>query len=117
MATTVIISRDPELHDFADRSGSRDLTWVGTCADLDAALSLPIARVLVDLNVEWDEDLTRCITRCKELGVKSVIAFLHERKGDVAIRAHLAGADRVISQEQLEKEWERLTSAESGNRA
>ncbi|HKK70917.1 MAG TPA: hypothetical protein VKA86_06850 [Candidatus Krumholzibacteria bacterium] len=117
MATTVIISRDPELHAFAARSVPGDLTWVENCADLDSALSLAVTRVLVDLNVEWEEDLTGCIARCKERGVKSVVAFLHERKGDVAIRAHLAGADRVISQAQLEKEWEHLTSAESENRA
>ena len=67
-----------------------------------------MGRVLVDLNVEWEQDLVECIRRCKQHGAPSVIAFLHERAGEIAIRAHLAGADRVIPQTQLEDELEVL---------
>ena len=104
MATTVIISRDAGLREKALHVQGGPVTWVDDCAGLEAALSVPVGRVLVDLNVEWERDLASCIAQCKAHGATSVIAFLHERAGELAIRAHLAGADRVIPQSQLEAE-------------
>lgn len=110
MSTTVIISRDDALRArIARRPGAGAVVWVNDCDALEEALSLAMGRVLVDLNVHWEQDIAECIRRCKSEGhARSVVAFLHERTGDVAIRAHLAGADRVISQAQLETEIDDL---------
>lgn len=110
MSTTVIISRDSALRArVAQHAGAATVVWVDDCRALEQALSLRIGRVLVDLNVQWEQDIAACIRRCKdEGGARSVVAFLHERTGDVAIRARLAGADRVIPQIQLEAEIDEL---------
>ena len=108
MTTTVIISRDDALRARAEELAADRITWVDDCAGLESAVSLAVGRVLVDLNVEWERDLAHCIGECKKRGATSVIAFLHEHAGEMAIRAHLAGADRVIPQSQLEEELEAL---------
>lgn len=110
MSTTVIISRDDSLRArVALHAGAGSVVWVDSCHALEDALTLAMGRVLVDLNVQWEQDIAACIQRCKTEGrARSVVAFLHERTGDVAIRAHLAGADRVISQSQLENEMDEL---------
>ena len=112
MGTTVIISRDEALHARALGIAGEDLRWVTDCAALEAALSLPVHRVLVDLNVEWEKSLSDCIRQCKEHGATDVVAFLHEHAGESAIRAHLAGASRVIPQSQLEDELEALITSD-----
>lgn len=112
MSTTVIISRDEALHTRALGIAGDDLRWVTDCTALEAALSLPVRRVLVDLNVEWEKDLASCIRQCKDLGATDVVAFLHEHAGERAIRAHLAGASRVIPQSQLEDELEALIASD-----
>ena len=110
MSTTVIISKDASLRArIAQHARAGSVVWVDDCRALEAALSLAMGRVLVDLNVQWEQDIAECIRRCKQEGhAQSVVAFLHERTGDVAIRAHLAGADRVIPQQQLESEIDEL---------
>lgn len=111
MSRTVIISRDEELRVRARALGEDTVTWVDDCAALESALSLPVHQVLVDLNIEWDQDLAHCIAECKERGASTVIAFLHERTArDLAIRAHVAGADRVIPQNQLEEEFDQIVT-------
>ena len=46
---------------------------------------------------------------CREMGkARTVVAFLTGCGGDSAIRAHLAGADRVIPANLLEGEFEGL---------
>ena len=110
MASIVIISRDETLRArVAGHAGGAGVHWVDDCDALDQALSLPMHRVIVDLNVAWPQDITTCIRRCRdEGGAREIVAFLHERSGDVAIRAHLAGADRVIPQSQFESEIDDL---------
>lgn len=112
METTVIISRDDALRARA-RAFDDAVTWVDDCAALESALTLPVRQVLVDLNIEWEKDLAYCISECKQRGAATVIAFLHEHAGEMAIRAHLAGADRVIPQNQLEDEFEALIKPSS----
>jgi len=120
MARTVIISRDAAILSRVNELDEGTVTWVEDCASLESALSLAVQQVIVDLNIEWDRDLAHCITECKERGASSVIAFLHERTpGDLAIRAHVAGADRVIPQSQLEDEFDLIigrTDASGGGR-
>ena len=103
MPRTMIISRDAALKARALQEAPSTL-WVDTCAGLEAALKVPPRQVLVDLNVEWEQDITECIAHCRKSGAASVIAFLHVVSGELAIRAHIAGADRVIPQNQLEDE-------------
>jgi DNA-binding NtrC family response regulator len=109
MPLTVVISRDPALRETIEgicAQGGGRVEWVESCADLRGRPSLHPAHLLVDLNVRWAaEDVLGCISRCKAQHPGSkVIAFLHEYAGDLAVRARLAGADRVIPQNQLERE-------------
>lgn len=110
MATTVIISRDEGLRARARSLDENAVTWVDDCSALESALSVAVGVVLVDLNIEWERDLADCIAQCKKHGASTVIAFLHEHAGEIAIRAHLAGADRVIPQNQLEDEFDQIVA-------
>ena len=112
MPTTVVVSRDPGLRQRVEsvaRTRSIDVTWVEDESMLESAFGLQPWRVLVDLNVPWSGDVVHCIERCRAAheGVV-IIAFLHEFAGERAIRARIAGANRVIPQRQLENELEEI---------
>lgn len=113
MATTMIVSRDPVLRRRVQTLGrSARVVWVEDCEALEQALSLAPERVLVDLNVKWPRDVAECIAQCRAHGASSIVAFLHEHAGELAIRARLAGADRVIPQNQLEDELAALLGSD-----
>ncbi len=113
MAQTWILSRDDDLRRrVAQLDPDRPPQWIGSCDELERALRLAPERVLVDLNIHWDRDIAECIAAVRERGAREIVAFLHEREGDIAIRAHLAGAHRVIPQTQLEDELEELLDGE-----
>ena len=112
---TLVVTHDASLRDrvqrIADKT-SAEIMWVENDESLATAFNLHPKRVLVDLNVPWPGvDIVSCIANCRQQheGVM-IVAFLHEQAGELAIRASLAGADRIIPQDQLEAELEEVLS-------
>lgn len=102
MHEAVIISRDPELR---QRIPGTRISWVSTPETFEAALDEGIGIALVDVCEDCGRDVADIVRDCRERGrARRVVAFLTGCAGDAAIRAHLAGADRVVPVDQLEDE-------------
>jgi len=98
----LVVSRSEALRDAAARAEVVTF-WVSEEAALQEALERMPSGVLVDLNLEPAEFSIAAIERSKQSSLP-VVAFLGRPAGRQAILANLAGADRVISQEQLIEE-------------
>lgn len=108
MIRAVIISRDAGLRQRIQRPG---VDWVGDPEQFEVAVKEGFSLALVDV-CDCEGDIGSIVRDCRERGeARSVIAFLSECGGDAAIRAHLAGADRVIPVAQLEDELPGLLDA------
>jgi len=108
MGVAIIISRDDSLR---ERLGLKPLKWVDSPEAFESALVEGFESALVDVCTDCgcDRDIADIVRACREQGhARLVIAFLSGCGGDAAIRAHLAGADRVIPIELLENELEGL---------
>ena len=102
----LVVSRSESLR-AATASAQVATHWVCEASALDEGLSLGPSRVLVDLNLEPAEFSIAAIERSKQSDLQ-VVAFMGHHAGRQAILASLAGADRVISEEQLIDELPRL---------
>ncbi|RKZ12133.1 hypothetical protein DRQ53_07785 [bacterium] len=101
MSDAVIISCDTALR---QKIPGADVRWVETREQFEAALGEGFAFALVDV-CSCQEDVAQVIRDCRErANAHRIVAFLSECAGDDAIRAHIAGADRIISVDQLEEE-------------
>ena len=108
MSHAIIISRDEELR---ARLGHAPLTWIDSPEAFEAALAEGFEFALVDVCTDCgcDRDIADIVRACRERGqARRVVAFLSGCGGDAAIRAHLAGADRVIPVNLIEGELEGL---------
>ena len=108
MSGSIIISRDASLR---ERLGDTPLTWVDSPEAFEAALAEGFEFALVDVCTDCgcDRDVADIVRACREQGkARTVVAFLSGCGGDSAIRAHLAGADRVIPVNLLDTELEKL---------
>lgn len=102
MHEAVIISRDEELR---QRIRGARIQWISDPDAFEAAMSEGIGLALVDVCLDCGRDAAGIVRDCRERGrAGRVVAFLSGCGGDAAIRAHLAGADRVIPIDQLENE-------------
>ena len=109
MNRAVIISRDEDLRAWL---GNDRLTWIDSPEAFEAALSEGFDFALVDVCTDCgcqERDAADIVRACREQGrARTVIAFLSGCGGDSAIRAHLAGADRVIPASMIPDELEAL---------
>jgi hypothetical protein len=107
MNRTVIISRDEALR---EKLSALPLVWIDSPEAFESALADGFDRALVDVCTDCgcqERDVADIVRACREQGrARRVIAFLSGCGGDSAIRAHLAGADRVIPANLLEDEIE-----------
>jgi hypothetical protein len=106
MSQAVIISRDDALH---ERMQNARVVWVDSPEKFEAALEEGFDLALVDVCTDCgcDHDVAEIVRECRTTGkAQRVVAFLTGCGGDAAVRAHLAGADRVIPVDQLEDELE-----------
>lgn len=102
MHEAVIISRDEALR---QRIRSARIQWVSDADAFEAAVVEGIGLALVDVCLDCGRDVGEIVRDCRERGrAGRVVAFLSGCGGDAAVRAHLAGADRVIPVDQLEDE-------------
>ena len=111
MNKAVIISRDEELR---ARMPDARVVWIDSPEQFESALAEGFNLALFDVCTDCgcDRDVGDIVRACREQGkARRVIAFLSGCGGDAAIRAHLAGADRVIPVDQLEGELEGLLDA------
>jgi hypothetical protein len=109
MSGAIIISRDEELRaQLADTP----LRWIDSPQAFETALAEGFEFALVDVCTDCgcqDRDVADIVRACRELGrARTVVAFLSGCGGDSAIRAHLAGADRVIPANLIDTELEAL---------
>jgi hypothetical protein len=95
----LVVSRSESLR-RATAAAQLAAHWATETETLEEGLSLEPSTVLVDLNLEPAEFSLEAITRSKRSDL-DVVAFLGQPAGRQAILASLAGADRVISEEQL----------------
>ena len=109
MSQAVIISRDDALH---ERMQNARVVWVDSPEKFEAALEEGFDLALVDVCTDCgcqERDIADIVRACREMGkARTVVAFLSGCGGDSAIRAHLAGADRVIPANLLDGELEKL---------
>jgi DNA-binding response OmpR family regulator len=109
MSGAIIISRDENLR---AKLSEAPLTWVDSPDAFEAALEAGFDFALVDVCTDCgcpDRDVADIVRACRELGkARTVVAFLSGCGGDSAIRAHLAGADRVIPANLIDGELEQL---------
>jgi hypothetical protein len=109
MSGAVIISRDKELR---AQLSDAPLTWVDSPQAFEAALAEGFDFALVDVCTDCgcqNRDVADIVRACREQGkARTVVAFLSGCGGDSAIRAHLAGADRVIPANLIDGELEKL---------
>jgi hypothetical protein len=105
MDRTIIISRDDELR---AKLSSAPVVWIDSPEAFESALAEGFSRALVDVCTDCgcqERDVADIVRACREMGkARTVVAFLTGCGGDSAIRAHLAGADRVIPANLLEDE-------------
>ena len=101
----------PELRSIVGDDGclcGPEELFVYECDGLTLHAGRPLAVVLPRATHE----VQAVVRACREQGkARRVVAFLSGCGGDAAIRAHLAGADRVIPVDQLEGELEGLPDA------
>lgn len=109
MDRTVIISRDEALR---EKLSAMPLVWIDSPEAFESALAEGFDRALVDVCTDCgcqERDIADIVRACREMGkARTVVAFLTGCGGDSAIRAHLAGADRVIPANLLDTEFEGL---------
>ena len=109
MSGAVIISRDEKLR---AQLSDAPLIWVDSPEAFEAALAQGFDFALVDVCTDCgchNRDVADIVRACREQGkARTVVAFLSGCGGDSAIRAHLAGADRVIPANLIDGELEKL---------
>jgi hypothetical protein len=102
MTEVVIISRDAALR---QRIQSPRISWVQNPAEFELAIERGLNLVLIDVCLDCGPDIAKIVHDCRKRGnAHRVVAFLSGCAGEDAIKAHLAGADRVIPVDQLEDE-------------
>ena len=102
MTEAVIISRDAALR---QRIQSPRVSWVENPEEFESAIEQGFNLVLIDVCLDCGRDVAEIVRDCRERGkARRVVAFLSGCAGEAAIKAHLAGADRVIPVDQLEAE-------------
>lgn len=102
MHEAVIISRDAGLR---QRIPDPRITWVDTPEAFESALGEGMGLALVDVCLDCGREVGEIVRDCRERGqARCVVAFLSGCGGEAAIRAHLAGADRVIAAAQIDDE-------------
>jgi len=102
MTEVVIISRDAALR---QRIQSPRVSWVENPEEFESAIKQGFSLVLIDVCLDCGRDVAEIVRDCRERGkARRVVAFLSGCAGEAAIKAHLAGADRVIPVDQLEDE-------------
>ena len=95
----LVVSRSESLRQVT-KAAQLAAHWATESDTLEAGLSLDPSRVLVDLNLEPAEFSLKAIELSKQSDLE-VVAFMSQHAGRQAILASLAGADRVISEDQL----------------
>jgi hypothetical protein len=102
MTAALIVSGDGELR---NRLESLDVSWATNPEEFDRALETGIEIALIDVCLDCGRDVGELVRACRDRGgARRVVAFLSSCAGENAIRAHLAGADRVIPLDQIETE-------------
>jgi hypothetical protein len=102
MHQVIIISRDPGLR---QRIPDPRLVWIDSPDAFESALGEGVGLALVDVCLDCGRDVADIVRECRDRGrARRVVAFLSGCGGDAAIRAHLAGADRIIPVDQVEDE-------------
>lgn len=103
MHEAVIFTRDASLR---ERIRDPRIDWVDDPDQFETTLAEGLGLAMVDVCMDCaDCDVAAIVRDCRDRGgARRVIAFLTACGGDAAIRAHLAGADRVIPLSQLEDE-------------
>ena len=102
MTEAVIISRDAALR---QRIQDPHVDWVENPEEFELAIGRGFDLVLIDVCLDCGRDVAEIVRDCRERGhARRVVAFLSGCAGEAAIKAHLAGADRVIPVGQVEDE-------------
>ncbi len=102
MTEAVIISRDAALR---QRIQDPHVVWVENPEEFELAIHNGFTLALIDICLDYGRDVAEIVRDCRERGkARCVVAFLSGCAGETAIKAHLAGADRVIPVSQIEDE-------------